>query len=67
VQTNTWRIRAAVNFDAAGSAIPPVPATATVTLNKDANPTRLATPLDSQPAETRGPQLLSMLAVDARN
>jgi hypothetical protein len=67
VQTNTWSIRAAVNFDVAGAAIAPVPATATVTLNKDANPNRLATPLDSQPAETRGPQLLSMLAVDARN
>jgi hypothetical protein len=67
VQTNTWSIRAAVNFDATGTAIPPLPATATVTLNKDANPNRLATPLDSQPAETRGPQLLSMLAVDARN
>jgi hypothetical protein len=67
VQTNTWRVRAAVNFDATGTAIAPVPATATVTLNKDANANRLAIPLDSQPAETRGPQLLSMLAVDARN
>jgi hypothetical protein len=67
VQTNTWSVRAAISFDATGTAIPPVPATATITLNKDANANRLATPLDSQPAETRGPQLLSMLAVDARS
>jgi len=67
VQTNTWRIRAALAFDAAGNAVAPVPANAAVTLTKDADVRRRATPLDDQPAETRGPQLLSMLAIDARN
>jgi hypothetical protein len=66
VQTNTWRIRTALAFDAAGNAIAP-PANANVNLIKDPNPRRLATPLEGQVAETRGPQLLSMLAIDARN
>ena len=67
VQTNTWSIRCSVSFDAAGNAVAPVPARATVRINKDGDPRRKATPLDGQAAETRGPQLLSMLAIDARN
>ena len=67
VQTNTWSIRCALTFDAAGNAVAPVPARATVTIVKDGDPKRRATPCDGMACETRGPCVLNMLATDARN
>lgn len=65
VQRNTWSIRVAIAFNAAGVAVAP-PAKPTVTLKKDNVPTRRATPIAAT-AETRSPLLLNMLAIDARN
>ena len=62
VQTNTWNMRLESNFGA-GFAETVVTAK-TVTFNKDPDPTRLATPVDSSGLETRLPDGLNSLQAD---
>lgn len=67
VQTNTWRIRLALSFNpTTGVAIGVVPPNASVTLTRDGNAKRLATPVETAGTETRAPISLRLLATDAR-
>jgi hypothetical protein len=65
VQTNTWNIRFAVTFDAAGGATITTPLA--ITLTKDPQPGRLATPVAGSGLEVRAPIALRLLIVNARN
>jgi outer membrane protein OmpA-like peptidoglycan-associated protein len=62
VQRNTWQIRILFTFPAAGPGVPN--AGNTITLTRDANPIRLAVPLNLH--EVRAPVSLNLLATDAR-
>ena len=83
VQTNTWNVRYQINFNPplpagspayagppagapgqpVGGVVPPV----TLTMNKDASPTRRAKAVDGTNLETRFPSALSLFSVDARS
>jgi hypothetical protein len=65
VQTNTWRIRFSCNFPAAGPAA--ITTALSISLTRDANPTRKARPVQGSGLEVRGPISLNLLIVDSRN
>ncbi|APR88255.1 hypothetical protein A7982_13604 [Minicystis rosea] len=64
VQTNHWFVRFALNFDpTTGAPIGPIPPVA-ITMKKDTNPLRLATPVEGSGLEVRFPVALNLLRVD---
>lgn len=65
VLTNTWTIRFACTFNAAGAAV--IGTALTIAMIQDANATRLAIPVQGSGLEVRGPISLRLLIVDARN
>jgi hypothetical protein len=66
VFTNTWRIRFACTFPAAGPAV--IGTALTITMNPDTGPMpKKARPVQGTGLEVRGPVSLRLLCVDARN
>ncbi len=68
VQTNRWTVRYRITFDPPGSATAGrshVATALTITITKDARPTRLATPVEGSSLEVRFPISLLRRAMDA--